>query len=92
MEFFSSLVKELLLTDVLFVDYMSLMTPGHLHIYCHTTSICSLEKTPSLLRGLIPKNKLGGPKETRTPDLLIANEAHYQLCYRPAKKQAEHGS
>ena len=26
-----------------------------------------------------------GPKETRTPDLLIANEAHYQLCYGPEK-------
>ena len=34
-------------------------------------------------RDFIQDDIIGGPKRIRTADLFIANEAHYQLCYRP---------
>ncbi len=91
MEFFSSLVKGLLpltfhsLTIFFRRSVLENMLPVHVILVS-----CIKYPVMCIFLAIYIQNKIlntkyqtGGPKETRTPDLLIANEAHYQLCYRP---------
>ena len=62
-----------------FVDLRFLRAPG-VGIEPTTNRLTGDRSTAELPRNFLSN---GGPKETRTPYLLIANEALYQMSYGP---------